>query len=83
LLSLTLKGESSMGNQNCNRYLFRLLLAAGGIIIGAPACFGQVRILVDQVGYETLAGKQAFVEGSDQDHPQKFALIDADSENCL
>jgi len=68
-----------MGNQNCNRYLFRLLLAAGGIIIGAPACFGQVRILVDQVGYETLAGKQAIVEGSDQDHPQKFALIDADS----
>jgi len=36
-------------------------------------------VLVDQVGYETLAPKQAIVAGSDQDHPQSFALIDEDS----
>jgi hypothetical protein len=41
--------------------------------------FGQVRVLVDQVGYETLAQKQAIVEGSEKDSPQKFALVDTDS----
>jgi hypothetical protein len=36
-------------------------------------------VLVDQVGYETLAAKQAIVEGSEGDHPQSFALIDVQS----
>jgi hypothetical protein len=37
----------------------------------------QVQVLVDQVGYEPKAGKQAIVEGTAQDHPGGFALIDA------
>ncbi len=43
------------------------------------ACWGQTHILVDQVGYETLAPKQAIVAASAQDHLQQFALIDSDS----
>ncbi len=36
-------------------------------------------MLVDQVGYETHAPKQAIVAGSAKDRPEKFALIDTDS----
>ncbi|MGA2847477.1 MAG: glycoside hydrolase family 9 protein [Terracidiphilus sp.] len=42
-------------------------------------CLGQVRVLVDQVGYETRATKQAIVEGSSEDHPESFSLIDLDA----
>jgi hypothetical protein len=38
-----------------------------------------MRVLVDQVGYETHAPKQAIVAGSAEERPRKFALIDADS----
>ena len=38
-----------------------------------------MQVLVDQVGYDTLATKQAIVEGTNTDHPQQFALIDADT----
>jgi len=58
---------------------FALLLCAGGANCCGHAGFGQVRVLVDQVGYETLAQKQAIVEGSEKDSPQKFALVDTDS----
>ncbi len=46
-----------------------LLTAAG---------FAQMRLLVDQVGYETKAPKQALVvqEGAGADSPQTFALVD-------
>lgn len=40
---------------------------------------GEVHILVDQVGYETGAPKQALVQGTQQDHPGKFTLIDTQS----
>lgn len=40
------------------------------------ACMGQLHVLVDHVGYETRAPKQALVVGADWDHPQKFVLID-------
>jgi hypothetical protein len=39
----------------------------------------QIHVLIDQVGYETQAQKQAIIAGSDQDRPQTFALIDNDS----
>lgn len=47
--------------------------------IGAfiPACLGQITVLVDHVGYETRAPKQALILGTEQDHPQQFSLIDA------
>jgi hypothetical protein len=57
----------------------KYLLAAclGGFF--APACFAQLQVLVDHVGYETQAPKQAIVAGAKTDHPQKFALIDTDT----
>ena len=38
-----------------------------------------MRVLVDQVGYESQAPKQGLVLGSDQDHPSRFSLVDSDS----
>lgn len=62
-----------------HRLILRLLWTAFAAIVCAHACLGQVRVLVNQVGYEATAPKQAIVEGSGEDHPQKFALIDVDS----
>jgi hypothetical protein len=47
-------------------------------LIGAccEASRAQIRVLVDQVGYDLRAPKQALVEGSAQDHPTHFQLID-------
>jgi Glycosyl hydrolase family 9/Cellulase N-terminal ig-like domain len=36
-----------------------------------------MQVLVDQVGYEAKAPKEALVAGTDQDRPQTFDLIDA------
>ena len=38
-----------------------------------------MRVLVDQVGYDLHAPKEAIVTGSAQDHPTQFLLIDSDS----
>ena len=37
----------------------------------------QVQVLVDQVGYESRAPKQALIMGSPKDHPQQFSLVDS------
>jgi Glycosyl hydrolase family 9/Cellulase N-terminal ig-like domain len=58
-----------------SRFLFSFCWLFGG----AEACLSQVHVLVDHVGYDTLAPKQAIVASSNQDRPQRFALIDADS----
>jgi hypothetical protein len=47
------------------------------IALLCPLSNGEVHVLVDQVGYETGAPKQALVEGTQQDHPQRFTLVDA------
>ena len=54
-------------------------MTAYAILLCSLACLGQVQVLVDQVGYETLAPKQAILEGTSEDQPQKFSLIDVDS----
>jgi hypothetical protein len=59
--------------------LSRLMLTACGAALCARPCLTQVQVLVDQVGYETAAQKQAIVSGSAGDHPQLFALIDVTS----
>jgi hypothetical protein len=68
-----------MGIKQHITHILGLFLAAGAVISCAQTCLSQIRVLVDQVGYETLAPKQAIVEGSDEEQPQKFALIDVDS----
>lgn len=47
--------------------------------LAGSLAFAQVRILVDQVGYETSAPKVALVESSGEIGPADFALIDEDS----
>src|ERR1700723_244933 len=59
--------------------LSQLLLTACGAALCPHLCLAQVHVLVDQVGYETAAQKQAIISGSTQDHPQQFALIDVTS----
>src|SRR5277367_2649624 len=58
--------------------VFGLAAVIGGFF-SAQVCRSQMRVLVDQVGYETHAPKQAIVAGSAKDRPEKFALIDTDS----
>ncbi len=45
----------------------------------AQSAFTQIRVLTDQVGYESTASKQAIVAGTAQDRPDKFVLVDADT----
>jgi len=40
-------------------------------------------VLLDQVGYETQAPKQAIVSGTAQDRPERFGLVDADSNKVV
>lgn len=49
----------------------------------ASASLAQVRVLADQVGYETKSPKQALVEGTAADHPQQFTLIDSDTGKAV
>ena len=46
-------------------------------ILSAAYAGQQLRVLVDQVGYETRSPKQALVMGTAQDHPQEFSLVDS------
>lgn len=62
-----------------NIHTLNLLLAVGLGSVSAQGGWCQLRVLVDQVGYETAASKQALVEGSASDHPERFSLIDTDS----
>ena len=47
------------------------------------ACVGELEVLVDHVGYETRSTKHALVLGTEQDHPQKFSLVDAATGNSV
>ncbi len=49
----------------------------------ASASLAQVQVLVDHVGYETLAPKQAVIVGTKADHSQQFTLIDADTGKAV
>jgi Glycosyl hydrolase family 9/Cellulase N-terminal ig-like domain len=49
----------------------------------ASASVAQMKVLVDQVGYETRAPKQAVIEGTQTDHPHDFTLIDTDTGKAV
>ncbi len=52
------------------------VVIAGALCSSGPA---QIRVLVDQVGYERAAPKQALVMGTAEDSPKSFALVDAET----
>src|SRR5277367_6125592 len=60
-------------------HISKHLLALCLSVFSASASLAQVEVLVDHVGYETLAPKQAVIKGTAADHPQQFTLIDADT----
>jgi hypothetical protein len=49
------------------------------LALTAP-CVAQVHVLVDQVGYDTTAPKQALIEGTMADHPQGYTVVNADTD---
>jgi hypothetical protein len=61
----------------------KYLLAACLPVLFASASLAQVRVLVDHVGYEASAPKQAVIEGTKSDHPEQFTLIDADTGKAV
>jgi Glycosyl hydrolase family 9/Cellulase N-terminal ig-like domain len=58
-------------------------IAFSFILLATATCTAQLHIVVDQVGYETTATKQALVVSDGvldtQDSPQSFALSEADT----
>jgi hypothetical protein len=57
----------------------RLLAVLSLCVVAAPLCRAQVRVLVDQVGYETSASKVALVETTQETSLSEFTLVDQDS----
>lgn len=58
-------------------FSLRVLILAVFVCAGSKALAMQFRVLVDQVGYERTATKEALVEGSAGHDPKTFDLIDA------
>jgi len=55
------------------------LAALGAIALLAPASYGELHVLVDQVGYDTGSPKQVLILGTKQDNPQQFTLVDSNT----
>ncbi|MHB1673399.1 MAG: cellulase N-terminal Ig-like domain-containing protein [Acidobacteriaceae bacterium] len=70
--------ENSTIETSCLRFLIYFSFA-----LIASTCLAQMHIVVDQVGYETTAPKQALVvfdsNKDTQDAPHPFTLTDADT----
>jgi hypothetical protein len=59
------------------------LLAVCLPVFLATTSLAQVQVLVDHVGYETLAPKQVVIEGKKTDHPQQLTLIDTETGKAV
>ena len=74
--------ESPTIETSCLRFFFGCCL-----LLIAPTCLAQMHIVVDQVGYETTAPKQALVVSDSnkdtQDAPQRFTLTDVDTGKVM
>ncbi|WP_263356446.1 glycoside hydrolase family 9 protein [Acidicapsa ligni] len=57
-----------------------LLLTATCVALLPSACVAQVKVLVDQVGYETHAPKIALIQTTGHEQPKQFILIDTDTD---
>jgi hypothetical protein len=60
-----------------------VLLAVSLCGVFSQTGLGQMRVLVDQVGYETTAPKQGLVVGTKQDHPTQFSLVDSNTGKAV
>jgi hypothetical protein len=60
----------------------QVLVVGCGLYLSAQG-MGQVTVLVDHVGYDTRAPKQALVLGSEHDHPKQFALVDSETNKTV
>jgi hypothetical protein len=56
--------------------LFRYFVVVVLCTLAASLATAQMRILVDQVGYETGAPKVALISTAEPEHPTQFALVD-------
>lgn len=63
--------------------LMKWLPAIAGLALGIPACHGQVKVLVDQVGYDRMAPKLAIVSAAPKDRPLAFDLLDAGTDKSV
>jgi hypothetical protein len=54
-----------------------LFLAFSLAAISSEACLGRVQVLVDHVGYDLHADKQAILVGAEEDRPERYFLIDS------
>lgn len=57
------------------RFSKQFLIVCCSVLL-SPVCRAEVKVLIDQVGYEPGAAKQAVVVGTQQDHPETFELVD-------
>jgi hypothetical protein len=59
------------------------VFATLGVGLFTSTCLAELSVLVDQVGYETKAPKQALVLGTAQEHPHQFTLIDTSTGKAV
>lgn len=52
------------------------LACLGSCLLASSLSSAQIRVLVDQVGYEATAPKVALIEGAEGDRPAGFTLLD-------
>ena len=57
----------------------RLLLTICLCTVYGHSCLAQVRVLVNQVGYEARESKQAIVSSSSHESPREFSLVDSEA----
>lgn len=55
---------------------FRHFLVLGVFVLAASLASGQMRVLVDHVGYEVTAPKIGLISTVESDHPTQFELVD-------
>lgn len=64
------------------RWIIDTLKPLLALFLGAfcgQVCLGQMRVLVNQVGYEAQESKQAVISSSLHDRPENFVLVDSNA----
>ncbi len=56
--------------------LLRHFVVFSVCVLAVSLASAQMRVLVDQVGYETAASKVALISSGEADHPAQFTLVD-------